>query len=276
MRVHLIIVRWQESGEKMMLKGTISLLTDRGYGFIAPDSEGFSDYLRELARTIDDPDVVDVDRSPVKGVFFHSNDLPLSFDDLNCGQAVKFELVAGKYGPRAHRIDLLGKAPGRSDYYELTARPTVVVVRALQECNAELVEYLTEHPDSLRDLHPGTFENLVAEIFRHEGFETERISGWNQPDGGVDLIAVWHFSTGNNIRIAIQCKRWAQSRPISAEPIRTLAGVLDRFRAHAGVVATTGFFSKTAEEETTQYLWRISLRDYNDILASLKRLRLTQ
>jgi len=55
-----------------------------------------------------------------------------------------------------------------------------------------------------------------------------------------------------------------------------LAGVLERFQAHAGVFATTGLFSDKTEEERAKYLWRISWRDYYDILASLKRLRLAK
>jgi cold shock CspA family protein len=191
--------------------------------------------------------------------FFHASTLLGIFGELRCGQAVTFQVVASdRGGYKAHRVELL-----------------IHVVEALQECTAGLVEYLVQHPDSLRDLHPGTFENLVAEIFREEGFATERISDWNKPDGGVDLIAVRHLSPGLDIRIAIQCKRWAQPRKLGAEPLRSLEGVLDRFQAHAGVVATTGLFSKKAEKERVSHFWRISWRDYYDILASLRRLRLT-
>jgi cold shock CspA family protein len=234
-----------------MQEGIIKTLIDKGYGFIASGS-----YERDY--------------------FFHSNELRgIRFEELRCGDAVFFDFEASKLGGRsAIRVERTGAPVELTSPHELTEKPPPVVVRALQECNAELVQYLKKHPDVLLNLHPGTFENLVAEIFRHEGFDTERISGWNEPDGGVDLIAVRHLSPEVDYRIAIQCKRSAQSRRLSAETIRMLAGVLDRFRAHAGVVATTGFFSQGAEEEITSYLWRISLRDYNDILASLNRLGL--
>jgi len=232
-----------------MSAGYITALIEKGFGFIRSSS---------LEGT----------------VYFHSKELVgVCFDELRCGDGVNFELVELGKGFAAIRVGRDGESPPLNSQHELTASPPIIIVKALQECNAELVEYLTSHPDALRDLHPGTFENIVAEIYRHEGFTTERITGWNQPDGGVDLIAVRHISPGLDIRLAIQCKRWGQSRRLSAEPIRTLAGVLDRFRAHAGVVATTGFFSEAAEEEMASYLWSISLRNYNDILASLERLR---
>lgn len=245
-------VRRQESKQKAMLKGIVTNLNAKGFGFIA--SDGWD-----------------------RNYFFHSNELQgIMFDELRCGDAVWFDFKASKSGRNAYHIERAGAPVELTSPHELPAKPPAVIVRALQECTAELVQHIKKHPDVLRNLHPGTFENLVAEIYRHEGFDTERISGWNEPDGGVDLIAVRHLSPGFDIRLAIQCKRWAQSRRLSAEPIRTLAGVLDRFRAHAGVVATTGLFSEEAEEEMTKHLWRISLRDYNDILASLNRLRLTQ
>jgi cold shock CspA family protein len=249
----LFLVRWQKSRQKTMQEGIIKTLTDKGYGFIASGS-----YEHDY--------------------FFRSNELQgIHFDELRCGDAVRFDFEASELGGRnALRIERAGDPVELTNPLELAAKPPAIVVRALQECTAELVQQLKKHPEVLGNLHPGTFENVIAEIFRHEGFDTERISGWNEPDGGVDLIAVRHLSPGVDYRLAVQCKRWAQSRRLSAEPIRMLAGVLDRFRAHAGVVATTGFFSRDAEEEMTSYLWRISLRDYNDILASLNRLGLTK
>lgn len=234
-----------------MQEGVIKTLTDKGYGFIA--SESFA-----------------------RDYFFRSDWLhEIRFDDLRCGDPVRFDFEIWGEGRNAVRVERAGEPIELKSSLELTAKPSAIVIRALQECTTELVQQLKKHPEVLQNLHPGTFENLVAEIFRQEGFETERISGWNEPDGGVDLIAVRHLSPAVDYRLAIQCKRWAQSRRLSAEPIRMLAGVLDRFRAHAGVVATTGFFSPDAREEMTSHLWRISLRDYNDILASLDRLGLT-
>jgi restriction endonuclease Mrr len=233
-----------------MLEGIITKLTDRGFGFIWSD-------LGEEAY------------------FFHSKDLQgVTFDELHCGDALIFEPIATSMGPQAELVERLGKTLESATPHELPAT-TPVVAGAVQECTAELVEYLAKSPNGLHVIHPGTFENIVAAIFRHEGFVTERVSSWNQPDGGIDLIAVRPFEPGPNFKVVIQCKRWGQSRKVSAEPLRSLAGVLDRFEAHAGVVATTGFFSEEAKEEAARYLWRISLRDYDSILTSLKRLHLT-
>jgi cold shock protein len=232
-----------------MVDGVISRLTDKGYGFISSE-------VRD------------------KDFFFHSDELvSITFDELRCGDEVHFNIEATVKGVAACQVRLFEESV-YSGHRELPPA-SLEFESSVSECTTELVQYINMHPEMLHSIHPGTFENLVAEIFRQEGYHTEKISGWNQPDGGVDLIAVRQLAPGDHLRLAIQCKRHGGSRRISAEPLRALAGVLDRFEAHKGVVATTGSFSQAAEEERTKYLWRISLRDYHSIVSSLKRMNLT-
>ncbi len=152
------------------------------------------------------------------------------------------------------------------------AKETTLISGLIQTCSFELVKWLVAHPEDLYEVHPGTFERIVAEIFESEGFEVEVVSSWNQEDGGVDLLAVKRCSALEDIRMAIQCKRHAASNRVSAEPVRALSGILDRFRAHAGVVATTSHFTVPALQETKKYHWRISLRDHDNIVRSLRDL----
>jgi restriction endonuclease Mrr len=158
----------------------------------------------------------------------------------------------------------------RIDTHEERSRLRV----ALQECNAELVQRLVAHPEELYTIHPGTFENIVAWIFSRQGFEVVPISSWNQADGGVDLLAVMKSVDGLDFRVAVQCKRYARDRKVSAEPVRALRGILDVTRADRGVLATTSFFAPSAEELVRQHLWQISLRDYDRIVADLTSLSL--
>jgi len=63
-----------------MTEGTIARLTDRGFGFIARDGEE-------------------------KDLFFHANELQgLTFDDLNEGDKVTFEVTDGDKGPSATQV----------------------------------------------------------------------------------------------------------------------------------------------------------------------------
>ncbi len=64
------------------MNGTIKTKTDRGFGFIARDGE-------------------------TKDLFFHSTDLVgVTFDALQVGAAVTFDVVDGEKGPSAKNVKL--------------------------------------------------------------------------------------------------------------------------------------------------------------------------
>ena len=64
------------------MKGTIKTKTDRGFGFISRVGE-------------------------TKDLFFHSNDLTgITFDELQVGAAVTFDVVEGERGPSAKNVKL--------------------------------------------------------------------------------------------------------------------------------------------------------------------------
>lgn len=62
------------------MNGTIKTKTDRGFGFISREGE-------------------------VKDLFFHSKDLSdVTFDELQVGDVVTFEVVDGEKGPSAKNV----------------------------------------------------------------------------------------------------------------------------------------------------------------------------
>ena len=62
------------------MTGTIKTLTPKGFGFIAREGEA-------------------------KDLFFHSNDLSgVSFNELQVGDKVTFEIVDGQKGPSAKNV----------------------------------------------------------------------------------------------------------------------------------------------------------------------------
>ena len=67
---------------KNIMNGTIKTKTDRGFGFISRDGEA-------------------------KDIFFHSNDLSgVTFDELQVGAAVTFDVENGEKGPSAKNVKL--------------------------------------------------------------------------------------------------------------------------------------------------------------------------
>lgn len=127
----------------------------------------------------------------------------------------------------------------------------------------ELFEYFVANPNKIGGLSPKQFEKLVSSIYSNLGFNTESIGAWNQPDGGVDIIAVSKTDAGTEYHLAIQCK--TSKNKISARPIRELAGVLDAFKAHQGVVATTSKFTTPARNQAEGHLWKIALQDRDEL-----------
>jgi CspA family cold shock protein len=62
------------------MNGTIKTKTDKGFGFIAREGE-------------------------TKDLFFHANDLKdVTFDEIQIGDAVTFEIVNGDRGPSAKNV----------------------------------------------------------------------------------------------------------------------------------------------------------------------------
>ena len=66
-----------------MTKGTITRLTDNGFGFIKVEGQE-------------------------KDLFFHSNELvDAEYDSLKEGQVVEFEVTEGQKGPQASQVKLV-------------------------------------------------------------------------------------------------------------------------------------------------------------------------
>lgn len=62
------------------MNGTVKTKTDRGFGFISREGE-------------------------TKDIFFHSKDLVgVTFDELQVGDAVTFDIVVGEKGPGAKNV----------------------------------------------------------------------------------------------------------------------------------------------------------------------------
>lgn len=121
-------------------------------------------------------------------------------------------------------------------------------------------------PESLLDLPPDEFEEMVAELYRAQGHQARRTGAIG--DHGVDVVV----KTKNGEKWVIQCKRWRT--PVGEPIIRDFYGMMQHEKAAQGAIFATKGFSQAAIQ------WArgkpISLYDGNDFIGFWKRVKKQQ
>lgn len=140
------------------------------------------------------------------------------------------------------------------------------IITGLQSGIILLLKEIEKAPNIVYSIKSREFEELIAYVFKREGFEVELTK--QTRDGGRDIIALKN-DLGIPLKYIIECKRWANDRPVSVDIVRALYGVQMHEGANKSVVATTSYFSPEAKEfatsiETTK--WQMSLKDHQDVM----------
>lgn len=120
-----------------------------------------------------------------------------------------------------------------------------------------------QNSDEAYNLSPREFEEMVAELFRQQGFEVELTP--ETRDGGCDIIASKNIG-GLPFMLLIECKKYAKTNPVGVNLIRSLLGVQNDRKANKAVLVTTSRFTSSARcfAERQQHL--ISLMDIDDLM----------
>ena len=137
----------------------------------------------------------------------------------------------------------------------------------LETINAELVRYLARHPEKMHSLQPRKFEELVAELFRDQGYEVE-LTRFSK-DGGFDIRVVRKSAVGLGLTL-IECKRYSQGNPVGVELVRGLHSVVETANATSGLLVTTSYFTKGARALQDTYKHRLDLADFERLQGMLK------
>lgn len=141
---------------------------------------------------------------------------------------------------------------------------------AIAEVSEELIETLAARPELLYRLDPRKFEQLVAELYRRQGFEAKLTP--RSGDEGVDVYVVSRSDLGRTLWV-VQAKRHAPENRIEAGVVRELFGTVVAKEASAGVLITTSFFQPGAERLERQFEYRLSLKNYLDLQELLRKPR---
>jgi len=121
-------------------------------------------------------------------------------------------------------------------------------------------------PQELLALDSRQFEELVAEIWRKLGYQTELTA--RTKDGGRDIVAVRKFEV--NVRFLIECKRYSPSHKVGVELVRALYGVTAHEKATKGILATTSTFTRGAKAFFNDHLWELEPRDFDGVVDWVK------
>lgn len=133
-----------------------------------------------------------------------------------------------------------------------------------------LIDELAKRPELMHELSWRKFEELVAELYKREGFEVELTRA--SQDSGVDIYVFQRAPFGSFLTV-VDCKRYRADRPVEVGLIEKLYGTVMAKDASVGVIATTSYFSKGAKAFQEDRKHRLGLQDFFSIHDMLKQAR---
>jgi restriction system protein len=177
-------------------------------------------------------------------------------DASNISKITLTRTLTGKIEVRKKRVLLYEDEP-----------PPIKTQVVLEDVNDELMFYLARKPEFIYELHPRKFEEMIAKLFADRGHEVTLTK--KTRDGGYDIFARVKDAFSEFIVLA-ECKRYSPENKVGVEVVRGLYGVVDINKANQGLIITSSFFTKDAQQEQLRIGNRIGLKDYNNLIEWLK------
>jgi len=137
----------------------------------------------------------------------------------------------------------------------------------LTEVNDELLFMLAKNPNLIYQLGSRKFEELIAKLFSNKGHEVTLTK--QTRDGGYDILAKVTNAFSSFV-VFDECKKYSPERKVGIEVVRALYGVTEAHRANKGLVITSSFFTRDAQQEQIRIGNRVELKDYNNLIEWLK------
>lgn len=143
------------------------------------------------------------------------------------------------------------------------------IITDISSVNDDLLRKLEKDPNLFYYLSSRKFEEVIAEFLNRMGYEITLTPATR--DGGKDIYAAKKDNLGTFLYI-VECKKYGPDNHVGVGLIRELYGVVQAERATAGILATTSFFSKPAQDFQESIKYHVSLRDYIDIQKWLRNI----
>lgn len=109
----------------------------------------------------------------------------------------------------------------------------------------EVLSYFGRYPELLYSLSSRKFEELVATVFRNNGFDVELTP--ETRDGGVDIFAIQKNGFAGSTLHIVECKRYRPENKVGIGVVQRMLGVVEQHRATQGIIVMT-----TIERPSTQ------------------------
>ena len=154
----------------------------------------------------------------------------------NISSAINTDIRNAQLDGKSSRFISYGK--GR---FGLTENEPQGIFKEVRDKNNAVKKQLLE---SLLNMPPFSFEDLVAEVLRHLGFENINVTA-KTGDGGIDVTGELVVAGAIKNNICVQVKRWRNN--VQRGSIAELRGSLRPYQT--GLFITTSDFSKTAIDE---------------------------
>ena len=130
-----------------------------------------------------------------------------------------------------------------------------------------LLQNIMNDRETLYRMRPEEFEDLVAEIFRRDGYEVKVTP--RTRDGGKDIIASFN-KNGIPYLLYIECKRFTEKHKVGVEIVQRIFGTQTADRVGKSVVVTSSTFSRDARRFAEEQNHMIDLLDYDDLIRMIE------
>ena len=141
--------------------------------------------------------------------------------------------------------------------------PSSELPRFIREISDSLIQEIKRRPETLYDVSPRKFEQLIAHILDSFGWQVMLTPPTK--DGGHDIFAISTDLSGERCSWIIEAKRFAKHNKVGIEVVRQLLFVKGEIRAGMAMLATTSYFTKGVYDLETAR-WDLSLRDFGGVL----------
>ncbi|WP_110057002.1 restriction endonuclease [Chitinophaga sp. S165] len=139
---------------------------------------------------------------------------------------------------------------------------------SLEECRSLIIR-IADNPLFMKTISPRAFEEIIGELYRHDGFHVS-FTG-KAADGGIDVILTKETTTGPQ-KHAIQCKRY-RWRKVGIEAVRSLYGVKVHGSFTQAVMFTTSAFTMPATLFSNERKHELTLKNGGDVRSWCKAYR---